>query len=643
MPSQLISKVNKTYLLLIIICLVSLSLRVWLLDKRWINPDEGAHMMDAVLALDGKVPTVDYGSRQPLYTYAIAGFFKVFGTNYVSGRLLPLTCSMLLGFLIFLMARMLFDEKVALLSAAIYWMLPLELLNSVVVKTEPLVTLLTCLSLYAVIRFSRSSQNRWLIGAGIFGAMAFYVRQSGLIIPLTVFAFLLIFYKGRILDTSKYFSFFLVGYIGINLLVFGYYLRFMSLSELLATGMTPVGFIGSAVERVFSLGGLSLGYAQVPGSQEFHVSWRLYLSYVFQAFYLHSFLLIALCFSVVTSGRYVLIKSNQDTRSWEIGSHSILYLWVVFLFLAYAYYYHTRGFFIDYFREFLPPLVIIFSAWIRNSISGLEKDGATEGFVLGGLCLLAILFFIQSYYRVSFGMGLFALYTCIGIALFIFFSFVRTFKSSGRRFIFSATVLAIVIVNVVLYQVLEPYLSGLLEMVPSLVAIGIIIGTTWVLLDCKTGLSLKRFVNLASLSIVFGTFVASVSYSGALLDIEYDSVWSPQSVENTAQYLKRHTDIDDEVMSCAVIWEVQANRRPFKMISHPLGFLHNTSEKDKNSIILSIKTQPPKVIILDGYTEQTYIKQIPLINRMLEEKYRLLATTGPARFPIKIFKLINEL
>jgi len=106
--------------------------------------------MDAVLALDGMIPEVDYSSRQPLYTYALAGTFKLFGINYVSGRILPLTCSMLVGFLIFLIARLLFDEKVALLSAAIYWMLPLELMNSVIVKTEPLVTLLICLSLYTV-------------------------------------------------------------------------------------------------------------------------------------------------------------------------------------------------------------------------------------------------------------------------------------------------------------------------------------------------------------------------------------------------------------------------------------------------------------------------------------------------------------
>jgi 4-amino-4-deoxy-L-arabinose transferase-like glycosyltransferase len=596
--------------------------------------------MDAVLALDGKVPAVDYRARQPLYTYAIAGVFKLFGTNYVSGRLLPLACSMLAGFLIFLMARILFDEKVALLSATTYWMLPLELMNSVVVKTEPLVTLLICLSFYAVIQFSQKGQNLWLIGAGIFGAMSFYVRQSGLIVPSVVFFYLYFINKGRVLDTAKCFCFFLVGYIGMNVLVFAYYFRFMSLSELLATGMTPIGFIGSAVERLLSLGEVSLGYAQTPSSQGFHISWRLYLSYVIQAFYLHSFLLVALLLSIVTSSRHFFFKNRQDTSSEQIGSHSILYLWMLFIFLAYAYYYHSRGFFIDYFREFLPPLVIVFSAWICNSVSALKKDNAMEGFIFGGISLLAILFFVHSHYKISFGMDLYAVYTFIGIAVFIFFSSVRTFQSSGRRLIFISALLIIGISILVLYQtLLKSNLGGAFEAAPSLIAIAITFGTTWVLLDSKITRSLTRFAKLASSSVVFGTFLASVSYSGTLLNIKYDSVWSPESVEKTTEYLKRQTDAADEVMSGAVIWELQANRRPFNLISHPLRFLYGIEDQERADIIHHIKLQPPKVIILDGYTEKTYIKYIPLLNEILMKRYELKMTAGPAKYPIRLFKL----
>jgi len=60
---------------LLAVFLVSLFIRLWLLDKRWINADEGAHLMDAVLVLDGKIPEVDFHARQPLYVYSIAWVF----------------------------------------------------------------------------------------------------------------------------------------------------------------------------------------------------------------------------------------------------------------------------------------------------------------------------------------------------------------------------------------------------------------------------------------------------------------------------------------------------------------------------------------------------------------------------------------
>jgi len=66
---------KKRYAILILVALISVALRLWLLDQRWVNPDEGAHLMDAVLANEGKIPLVDFESRQPVYTYMIATFF----------------------------------------------------------------------------------------------------------------------------------------------------------------------------------------------------------------------------------------------------------------------------------------------------------------------------------------------------------------------------------------------------------------------------------------------------------------------------------------------------------------------------------------------------------------------------------------
>jgi 4-amino-4-deoxy-L-arabinose transferase-like glycosyltransferase len=350
------------------------------LDKRWINPDEGAHLMDAVLALDGMVPSIDFGSRQPLYVYANALILKILGINYISGRLLPLICSILVGFLVFLIARMLFDDKVALLSAAFYWMLPLELINSVIVKTEPLVILITCMSMFGLVLFSKNCRPQWLFLAGIFAAMGFYVRQSALIIPVTAFGFLVVFHRGQIFEIIKDSGWFLVGYTCVLVLVVLYYSKFIKIDEILVRDLTPFGFLIPHGKKLLSLFSFSPETATESATRNSslafslsHDSYRLYYKYVRQALRLHSFLLIGLGFSLIVLCRQIL-EGKRDQVKEHIMSHSILYLWLFSLCVAYIYFYYARGFYIDYFREFLPPLSIIFSAWLRFSLPSLEPD-----------------------------------------------------------------------------------------------------------------------------------------------------------------------------------------------------------------------------------------------------------------------------
>ena len=413
---------NKSSLLLLAICIISLSFRLWVLDKRWINPDEGAHLMDAVLVLDGKIPSIDFSSRQPLYAYANAAVLKLFGISYISGRLMPMTCSILVGFMVFVMALILFDKRVGIIAAAIYWMLPLELINSVIVKTEPLVTLLTCLSLCAVILYAQNNRKAWLIFAGIFAAMGFYVRQSALIIPLTVFGFLLIHNRGRFRDTALCFGFFFIGYAGVLFMALIYYIRFMRFEEFIMGRLSPFGFLASAGEKLFSIIGISVNSASDVTSnmpEISHDKYRLFHKYILQAVKLHSFLLIGLGFSLIIFSRRFFSQIKSKGKELAIAC-PLLYLWIFSLFIAYTYYYHAQAFYIDYCREFLPPLVIIFSAWLCSSVPAFERDEDLGRLIAGGLLLSTIIFVAEWYFKKRLG-GSFIV--CLSLALFTLFYF----------------------------------------------------------------------------------------------------------------------------------------------------------------------------------------------------------------------------
>jgi len=336
MAFNISKKVRKEYLILLAVCILSLLLRIWLLDNRWINPDEGAHLMDAVLILDGKIPGVDFASRQPIYAFANAAVLKLLGVSYISGRLLPMTCSVLVGFMVFLMALMLFDQKVAILAAAIYWMLPLELINSVIVKTEPLVMLLTCLSLCALILFTQGNRRAWLIFAGIFAAMGFYVRQSALVIPLVVLGLLLIYHKGNFHEIGKCLVYFILGYASVILLALIYYIRFMSLGEFIMGDLSPFGFFASAVKKLFFIIGMSFNSANDVTSHMpviSHDKYSLYHKYIRQAIKLHSFLLIGLGFSLITFSRHVFSGSKSKGKK-HVTAYLLLYLWIFSLFIC---------------------------------------------------------------------------------------------------------------------------------------------------------------------------------------------------------------------------------------------------------------------------------------------------------------------
>ncbi len=632
----------RKYLIMVAVFLVSLAIRLWLLDRRWINPDEGAHLVDAALLLEGNVPAVDYGSRQPFYVLMVSVFLKLFGINYTAGRLLPLTCSMLTGVMLFLIGRGLFREETGILSALIYWMLPLELVNSVVVKMQSLVVLLTCISLYGAVLFYRSGRELWLVPAGVFAGLAFYVRESALVIPVVILGFAVFACKGRPGRISGSLAMFMAGYAGLFAIVLGWYGKYMSVRELLTGSLSPLGIVHWAWTRVNSFF-LPVQHASARDSLEHAAmmeSKDIYNDYALDAAYLHLFLLAGLVFSAL----FLLYRSWSEFRKegkfpFDRATPWVLvYLWVFLLFLAYAFFFFNRGFFIDYSRELLPPLVVIFCAWLCRTAPAFSRHGIIEGSVLMVMPASALIFLFQSNNRESYGTGH---HLSLAIVVFTLIYFMDKIKSPARRrsFILSLSALIVLIPVSRIIPALQPHFSGT---VPSLGAVALAYAAAWLVRDKDMRCSWTRHATFLSHSVAAGLFVVSIAYSGTLLNTAYDAAWSPRAVEQAVRYLETHTRRSDEVLSGAVIWEFQARRRLFQKISHPLSFEYSISEDEADKIRLAASLYPPRAIILDGYTERTYLRQIPWLNELVQEKYILAQTVGPAIYPVRIYLLKSK-
>lgn len=513
---------TKTYQVLITILVISLLIRFLFLPERWINPDEGAHLYDAKFILDGKIPFVDYGSRMPVYVYILAAFLKVFGVSYLSGRLLAIFSNIGIGILVFLIGKKLFkSNKIALLSSAIYLFSPLSILWSVVVKTELPETLFVSLGMFLLLSYIRYEEKYYLIFfSGFFSALAFYIRESALMVLIGSIIFVTYFHKKDIYKVIKTNSIMLLGYFSVVFFIFLYFSSFMGFAATWDSPLNPLNIVESPVKKV--IGFLNEDSIALKTSDTgFRLNDQPYNATIanwFMTLLLNFYLVVGLIISIVIF-LYHFTRKTYDHAFSEFGlPYIFLYSWFFIIFIFYVYYTIQRGFYNQYFGEMLPPLAIITSH--------------------------------------------------------------------------------------VVYRIASNQL-------------------------------LQKNLRIFILIIFFTTFLSSIYF----ISPSFNNIWSPETVEEVSQYLIMNSDIDTEVMSGAVIWSFESNTKPFMNITHPLAFRPGMSKEQIEKVEDRLSNSPPLFIILDGYTEQTYIRHVSNIKNILNESYSLEKEVVGSMYTVKVYRL----
>jgi hypothetical protein len=270
---------------------------------------------------------------------------------------------------------------------------------------------------------------------------------------------------------------------------------------------------------------------------------------------------------------------------------------------------------------------LLFAAWLLETSPSIGRR--LELWLLASAAFGLALFGLQATDRDFFGFGHHA---TLALCLFALIAAVRSAPTPGRRARHAAMFAALA--GFIVVSRLESLAAWLSGSVVSLATIVGIYGLAWWSARGRTDWRLSAFVPQ---SLAFATVVVGVTASAALLDRTYDSVWSPASVEQAASYLRDHTQRGDEVVSGAVIWELEADRRPFLRISHPLGYRGGFPTYQKRKFLEALQSHPPRTIILDGYTEKIYLEHLPELAELLASDYDLEFRAGPARYPIEIY------
>lgn len=618
---------QKPTLVLLIFLAASLAIRVALLPMRWINPDEGAHLMDAKLFLEGLMPVVDYGSRQPFYVFMLSVFLKIFGMSYLAGRLMPVMASLGIGWMLYLIGRRMFDSTVALISAAIYLFLPLTIIWAPVVKTEPLAVFLVCIAVYFLVLSLDSGIQRstWMIPSGIFAALAFYVRQPTLYLPLAIVTFILFLRNVRVTELLQRIFFFLMGYLSVTIGIIAIFLNKMSLRQVLFSQLNPLNLIWNRVLHIFNLVPAEYRIVDSSGFRILDQDAAYTLAAWHQSIFFCLFILVAALLAVLFLARKGLDKEGEQKSRWRT---SLLLLWFGYVVLLYVYQSANRGFYTQYFTEALPPLILLAAVFMKNAFSRFKTKPVILFFSLSGsfyALFLAQRMFWQFYPGIGGYLVAFTFITALIIAL-------KMSPFANRRQIMLVTILTTLVGSTMFYLL-------------KIIGIGDVfaVAAAFVLLYPVAEFFFKKWEqegeNAAEMAagafVLLIAFWISAAFSGRMISPGYEAIWPRKVVKQVTAILKHEAEGSGEVLSGGTIWTFEAGLTPFLNVSHPTEFF----KKNKADFVLDFKENMPTFVILDGYTHRKFARYWTFVQDELVKDYELIATVPHPKSPVKIYKL----
>ncbi len=583
------------------------ALRLALLPMRWINPDEGAHLLDARLMLQGLVPLVDFGSKQPFYIAGLALAIKLFGVTLWVGRLFIVLCHMATVWLLYLLMRRLVSQRAGLLAAALYALLPFFVVWGVVVKTEPLAILLAVLSSYFFLLGIKQSNTLTapLFWAGAVAGLAFLTRQSTLYLPVTVFLFLLINRSGSRSFRLSAFAVYAAGAMVVFCAAGLLYSRWMSLDRLLLSPLNPLELFFT---RGFHVLGLAPPANRIADSSGFRIldqSPAVTLE-AWQTSLLLSFFIIVGLFWSLFHYRRTLISLCRHSR------FGYLFIWMVVVWAMYIFQSMQRGFFSQYFLEILTPVLLV-TVSLLGMVTRMEKGSLFIWFPAGAVLFFLIMLVSRMARWMDFPV---ALNYWLGLLPLAFVLHKRPRKN----------------------WLLVAGLGLLLLALPAIVPMEkfwqiLIVFTAFCLALPILAADKPRLISAAAALLALWL---TACYSGSRLSPRFEGVWSPATLKQVCQTLQPESK-ESTILAGASIWAFASGLQPYLNIAHPTEM----QRRFRSDFADSLQQRPPDFIILDSHTQRKYSRYWDVIARELEARYERVAVWQNNDAPVTIYRLLQ--
>ena len=188
----------KTYHWLLLVLLFSVALRLIFFTGSAAS-DELAYYSYANDVVNNKFELLpDHFSSRIGLIYGQAFLYKIFGVNEFTSNLLPLIASSLGIILIFYTGKLLFNEKIGLLSASLLSFYPLDAIYSTRLLPDLPAAFFMALSAFFFLKAERLNQkkNIFLLISGVALGVAYLIKELSLI--LILFFVLYVLYTRKI-------------------------------------------------------------------------------------------------------------------------------------------------------------------------------------------------------------------------------------------------------------------------------------------------------------------------------------------------------------------------------------------------------------------------------------------------------------
>ncbi len=233
---------------LVAIMLIGFLIRFYLATHTNLDLDEGIHTYDAKLIFDGKIPFVDYFTREPYFIYVFSLFLKFTSYNLFFSRLFSVIITFFISIVIYLIARN-YSKNTALVSLLIFNFSPSILYYTYLANLYTLFAFVLLLTLLFLLKFIKHRKILDLTILGfLLGAGVHFYR---LMILYIFFVFILLIFKG--IDNREKFILFISSFVPfiVPLIYFSYLAGYPNFEIQYGTNELLIGYFCSILILIF--------------------------------------------------------------------------------------------------------------------------------------------------------------------------------------------------------------------------------------------------------------------------------------------------------------------------------------------------------------------------------------------------------